>query len=85
MLQIEYEPHGVIEQIGDALSFVTKRVEGDLERFKKFIESRGQETGSWRGSILRRRDPSRTHGFPEGLKSTRAEHRIPETNSAAVG
>jgi hypothetical protein len=26
-------------------------VENDLERFKKFIEHRGQETGAWRGTI----------------------------------
>jgi len=30
---------------------VSRRVEGDLERFKTFIESRGAETGSWRGEI----------------------------------
>jgi hypothetical protein len=26
-------------------------VEGDLERFKEYIERRGQETGAWRGTI----------------------------------
>jgi len=26
-------------------------VTGDLERFKDFIESRGRETGAWRGEI----------------------------------
>jgi len=26
-------------------------VQGDLERFKEFIESRGGETGAWRGEI----------------------------------
>jgi hypothetical protein len=26
-------------------------VEGDLQRFKEFIESRGRETGAWRGEI----------------------------------
>jgi hypothetical protein len=30
---------------------VSRRVEGDLERFKEFIESRGQETGAWRGDV----------------------------------
>ena len=42
---------GIIEETGDKLGFVSRRVEGDLERFKKFIESRGQETGAWRGTI----------------------------------
>ena len=27
--------------------------QGDLERFKQFIESRGQETGAWRGEVPR--------------------------------
>jgi hypothetical protein len=30
---------------------VSRRVEGDLERFKEFVESRGAETGAWRGEI----------------------------------
>ena len=51
MLQLEYDPEGVVENVGDALGFVSRRVEGDLERFKKFIESRQQPTGAWRGEI----------------------------------
>ncbi|MCA1833272.1 MAG: SRPBCC family protein [Actinobacteria bacterium] len=51
MLQMEYEPEGVADKIGDTLGFLTRRVEGDLQRFKDFIESRGSETGAWRGEI----------------------------------
>jgi uncharacterized membrane protein len=51
MLQIEYEPEGVTETIGDAVGVVSARVKGDLERFKEFIESRGHETGAWRGDV----------------------------------
>jgi uncharacterized membrane protein len=51
MLQLEYEPQGAAEKIGDAMGLVSRRVEGDLERFKSYIESRGQESGSWRGKI----------------------------------
>jgi uncharacterized membrane protein len=50
-LQLTYEPEGFVEKTGDALGIVASRVEGDLERFKEFIENRGQETGSWRGTI----------------------------------
>ncbi len=50
-LALEYEPEGFIEKVGDALGFLSRRVEGDLERFKKFIEERGAETGAWRGEI----------------------------------
>jgi uncharacterized membrane protein len=50
-LRIEYQPEGVVETAGDLLGLVSSRVEGDLERFKEFIESRGDETGAWRGQI----------------------------------
>ncbi len=51
LLTIEYEPEGAVEKTGDWLGIVSKRVEGDLQRFKEFIESRGRETGAWRGRI----------------------------------
>lgn len=51
MLQLDYEPEGVIENVGSALGFVERRVKGDLQRFKEFIESRGHETGAWRGTV----------------------------------
>jgi uncharacterized membrane protein len=51
MLQIDYEPEGMTESVGDMLGMVERRVEGDLERFKEFIESRGSATGGWRGEI----------------------------------
>ena len=55
-LQIDYEPEGVVENVGDWLGVMSGRVEGDLERFKKFIEERGVETGAYRETI-----PSRDH------------------------
>jgi uncharacterized membrane protein len=48
-LQLDVEPEGPLESAGDALGVVKHRVKDDMERFKKFIESRGQETGAWRG------------------------------------
>ena len=51
MLQMEFDPDGPVEAVGDALGVVKTRVKGDLERFKGFIESRGQETGAWRGEV----------------------------------
>ncbi len=50
-LRLEYEPEGAAEKAGDVLNIVDRRIEGDLERFKEFIESRGVETGAWRGEI----------------------------------
>ncbi len=51
MLRLEYEPQGFLETIGDTAGFVSRRVEGDLERFKEYIEGRGHETGAWRGTV----------------------------------
>ena len=50
-LEMSYDPEGPKESVGDALGFVSRRVEGDLQRFKDFIESRGAATGAWRGEI----------------------------------
>ena len=51
MLQLEYDPQGIVEKAADVMGLVTQRVEGDLRRFKTYIESRGQETSGWRGTI----------------------------------
>ncbi|MEU2305481.1 SRPBCC family protein [Streptomyces misionensis] len=51
MLQLGYTPKGVTETVGDKLGFVKRQVSGDLKRFKEFIESRGTETGAWRGAV----------------------------------
>ena len=50
-LQMDVDPEGVVEEVGTALGFLDRRVKGDLERFKEFIESRGAETGAWRGEV----------------------------------
>jgi uncharacterized membrane protein len=50
-LQMEHEPAGVAEKAADALGIVQRRVKGDLEHFKEFIESRGREEGGWRGEV----------------------------------
>lgn len=50
-LILDVEPDGVVEAAGDALGFVSRRARGDMERFKAFVEARGDETGAWRGTI----------------------------------
>ena len=50
-LHLDYDPEGAVENVGDKLGVVSHRVEGDLKRFKEFVESRGTETGAWRGEI----------------------------------
>ncbi len=50
-LQLDVEPDGPVESVGDALGFVQRRAKGDLERFKTFIEERDRPTGAWRGEV----------------------------------
>jgi uncharacterized membrane protein len=50
-LTMEYEPQGAVEKVGDALGAMSTQVQRSVEGFKKFIESRGQETGGWRGEV----------------------------------
>ncbi|HYI67521.1 MAG TPA: SRPBCC family protein [Candidatus Limnocylindrales bacterium] len=50
-LQLDVDPDGLVENVGTALGFLERRVKGDLERFKEFVESRGTETGAWRGNV----------------------------------
>jgi len=51
ILVMEYDPEGFMENVGDIVGVTSRRIEGDLERFREFIESRGAETGEWRGEV----------------------------------
>jgi uncharacterized membrane protein len=50
-LTIDADPEGPIESAGVGLGFLDRRVEGDLERFKTFIEGVREPTGAWTGEI----------------------------------
>ena len=50
-LRLEIEPEGAAAKTADALGLLSRRIEGDLERFRKFVEERGRATGGWRGEI----------------------------------
>jgi carbon monoxide dehydrogenase subunit G len=50
-LELEYEPEGVVEQVGDKLGIVERRVTSDLQKFKDLIEDQGYASGAWRGSV----------------------------------
>ncbi|MZE75522.1 SRPBCC family protein [Streptomyces xinghaiensis] len=51
MLQLDHDPQGIADTVGDKMGFVKKQAKQDLSRFKSFIESRGAETGAWRGQV----------------------------------
>ena len=50
-VRMSYEAEGVAESVGDALGVDDRGVRADLERFKQLVESRGSETGAWRGEV----------------------------------
>ncbi|MDP9257234.1 MAG: SRPBCC family protein [Actinomycetota bacterium] len=51
MVQIEHESEGVMEKVGSALGADTHEVKNALARFKDLVESRGDSTGAWRGTV----------------------------------
>jgi uncharacterized membrane protein len=50
-LKVDVDPQGPIETIGANAGLLEGEVEGDLRRFKDFIEQRRVPTGAWRGEI----------------------------------
>jgi uncharacterized membrane protein len=50
-VEMDYEPEGFKETVGSLAGSDSRRVKGDLERFKEFIEQRQRETGAWRGEV----------------------------------
>src|SRR5215212_5894747 len=53
MIQIDWEPEGVLEKAGAALGFDDRQVKADAKSFNVFIESPATETGAWRGDVAR--------------------------------
>ena len=56
MVQMDWEPDGTIEQVGATVGADSRRVQGDLKRFKELIEKQGVESGSWRGEVKQDHD-----------------------------
>jgi len=50
-LQMDYEPEGTLETLGDALGAVRMEARANLANFKELLEQRGGETGAWRGKV----------------------------------
>jgi uncharacterized membrane protein len=53
MVQLDWEPQGIVEKVGAVVGVDDHQISADVKRFKEFIESRGTETGAWRGDIPR--------------------------------
>ena len=51
-VEMDVESESTTENVaGDLLGIVKDQVHGDLERFKQLIETRGEESGAWRGEV----------------------------------
>jgi uncharacterized membrane protein len=51
-VQMDVESESATENVaGGLLGVVKDQVHGDLERFKRLIENRDEETGAWRGEV----------------------------------
>jgi len=46
MVQMAYEPEGVLERVGDLLGMARLRVRDDLDRFKRFVENESAGDGA---------------------------------------
>jgi uncharacterized membrane protein len=53
MVQMDFVPEGIKEKLGAAIGAPDRRVQGDLERFKELVESRGGTSDGWRGEVKR--------------------------------
>ena len=94
-LNLEYEPEGLVEKVGDFLNVVQRQAEGDLERFKQFIESRGTATGGWRGAVneagtvgspgVESASASRGDSGKAGLSGTAVAAGVAAAGAAVVG
>ena len=50
-VDLAWEPEGLLEKAGGAIGLDRLQIKADLERFRRFIEDRGAETGQWRGRV----------------------------------
>ena len=69
LLRVGHTTEGFVKNVGDWMGEVLLRVQGDLERFKAFIEKRGRETGGWRPDLMKSQaNISRQHAVVPHLK-----------------
>ena len=62
-LTLEYQPEGILEKAGDALGIPSSQVEGDLKRFRDFIEQKEIATGNRRDRMEKEEPSEATSGI----------------------
>ena len=50
-VHMDWQPEGVLENVGATLGLDDRQVSRDLGRFKELVEQRGTESGAWRGEV----------------------------------
>ncbi len=87
LVQIEYDPKGPVETVGNLLRVQRRRVRRDLRLFKHFLELRGEETGAWRSRIAKK-DETKGEGRGEekspGKRAVSAGKRTARTAAKAT-
>lgn len=71
-LQMEFDPDGFTEKVGDKSGYMSARTKGDLKRFKKFVEEN-------RVGVGRSRNPKPSSPDPQRASS---EHRYDSDSGA---
>lgn len=69
----DWQPSGMVEKMASGLRFHNRAAKADLKRFKAFVETRGEESGRWRGRI----EDGSVKGNPRNQRNRDAEA-IPE-------
>ncbi len=64
LVEIAYEPQGLLEDLGALVGLVSRRIGSGLEDFRTYIETHMKETGGWRGTV--EGDPAGPHLPPPG-------------------
>ena len=49
---LTWEPTGLVQAAADKVGASDRAIQVDLERFKELVESRGVESGAWRGEVV---------------------------------
>jgi hypothetical protein len=86
---MNYDPEGTTESAGEAIAVLEREVQGDLERFRDFLESHGHETGAWRGQVQQSnvKHRKRAHASASRLRSSATNLRtkfIPLTGASLL-
>ena len=65
-MHVEYEPEGLVENVGAALGVVNARLEADLESFKRAVEGGAAVHNGWHDAAGPNRGATMKSGAPGG-------------------